>query len=107
MGLYRHMTLERLELVYVRLGSGKVYLVPRALLENLVQALPVSAPQPIIAASQSGGQLAPSGLPSQIDEDHGSAILKPYESRRPPLDPYPTRQLASSVAGSGSRRNDT
>ena len=59
------MSLDRLELVSVRLGSGKVYLVPRALLENLVQALPVSAPQLIVSASTTGGPLDPSGLPSE------------------------------------------
>lgn len=59
------MSLDRLELLEVRLGSGKVYLVPRALLENLVQALPVSAPQLIVSASPSGGPLDPSGLPSE------------------------------------------
>ena len=59
------MSLDRLELLEVRLGSGKVYLVPRALLENLVQALPVSAPQLIVSASTSGGPLDPSGLPSE------------------------------------------
>ena len=58
------MSLDRLELLEVRLGSGKVYLVPRALLENLVQALPVSAPQLIVSASTIGGPLDPSGLPS-------------------------------------------
>ena len=59
------MSLDRLELLEVRLGSGKVYLVPRALLENLVQALPVSAPQLIVSASTTGGPLDPSGLPSE------------------------------------------
>jgi len=68
------MILDWLELVSVRLGRGKVYLVPRALLENLVQALPVSAPQLIISASPSGSPLDPSGLPSQIDEDQGSVV---------------------------------
>ncbi len=32
------MSLDRLELLEVRLASGKVYLVPRALLEGLVRA---------------------------------------------------------------------
>ena len=59
------MSLDRLELLEVRLGRGKVYLVPRALLENLVQALPVSAPQLIVSAGPSGGPLGPSGLPSE------------------------------------------
>ena len=59
------MSLDRLELLEVRLGSGKVYLVPRALLENLVNALPVSAPQLIVSASTTGGPLDTSGLPSE------------------------------------------
>ena len=65
------MSLDRLELLEVRLGNGKVYLVPRALLENLVQALPVSAPQLIVSASTSGGPLDPSGLPSEARESRG------------------------------------
>jgi hypothetical protein len=65
------MSLDRLELLEVRLGSGKVYLVPRALLENLVNALPVSAPQLIVSASTSGGPLDPSGLPSEAEIDEG------------------------------------
>ena len=65
------MSLDRLELLEVRLGSGKVYLVPRALLENLVNALPVSAPQLIVSASPSGGPLDPSGLPSEAGENRG------------------------------------
>jgi hypothetical protein len=36
----RQKKTDRLELVSVRLGSGKVYLVPRALLEGLVRAYP-------------------------------------------------------------------
>jgi len=36
----RQKKTDRLELVSVRLGSGKVYLVPRALLEALVRAYP-------------------------------------------------------------------
>ena len=51
------MSLDRLELLAVWLGSGRVYLVPRALLENLMQSLPVSAPQLIVSASTSGGPL--------------------------------------------------
>jgi hypothetical protein len=65
MAQVRHEESDRLELLEVRLGSGKVYLVPRALLENLVQALPVSAPQLIVSASTTGGPLDPSGLPSE------------------------------------------
>ena len=57
------MSLDQLELVSVRLGRGKVYLVPRALLGNLVNALPVSASQLIFSASTTGGPLDPSGLP--------------------------------------------
>jgi hypothetical protein len=37
------MSLDRLELLEVRLGSGKVYLVPRALLEGLVMAYPLES----------------------------------------------------------------
>jgi len=68
MAQVRHEELDRLELLEVRLGSGKVYLVPRALLENLVNALPVSAPQLIVSASTTGGPLDPSGLPSEVGE---------------------------------------
>ena len=63
--IFRPLSLDRLELVSVQLGSGKVYLLPRAILENLVNALPVSAPQLIVSASTSGGPLDPSGLPSE------------------------------------------
>ena len=66
---------DRLELVSVRLGSGKVYLVPRALLENLVNALPVSAPQLIVSASTTGGPLDPSGLPSEAGRTGGGGSL--------------------------------
>ena len=68
------MSLDRLELLEVRLGSGKAYLVPRALLENLVNALPVSAPQLIVSASHTGGPLDPSGLPSEATESRGGAM---------------------------------
>ncbi len=37
------MSLDRLELLEVRLGSGKVYLVPRALLEGIVRAYPIES----------------------------------------------------------------
>ena len=60
----RHEVSDRLELVSVRLGSGKVYLLPRTVLKNLVNALPVSAPQLIVSAGTSEGPLDPSGLPS-------------------------------------------
>ncbi len=66
---------DRLELVSVRLGSGKVYLVPRALLENLVNALPVSAPQLIVSASTTGGPLDPSGLPSEAGGEPGEGVV--------------------------------
>ena len=59
------MSLDRLELLEVRLGSGKVY---------LVQALPVSAPQLIVSASPSGGPLDPSGLPSEAGEGAGEGL---------------------------------
>jgi hypothetical protein len=75
MAQVRHEESDRLELVSVRLGSGKVYLVPRALLENLVNALPVSAPQLIVSASTSGGPLDPSGLPSEAGENRGRGSL--------------------------------
>jgi hypothetical protein len=39
----RQKKTDRLELVSVRLGSGKVYLVPRALLEGLVRAYPLES----------------------------------------------------------------
>jgi hypothetical protein len=65
MAQVRHEESDRPELVSVRLGSGNVYLVPRALLDNLVNALPVSAPQLIVSAGTTGGPLDPSGLPSE------------------------------------------
>ena len=68
------MSLDRLELLEVRLGSGKVYLVPRALLENLVHALPVSAPQLIVSATTTGGPLDPSGLPSEAGKSRGGVM---------------------------------
>jgi hypothetical protein len=74
------MSLARLDLLEVRLGSGKVYLVPRALLENLVHALPVSAPQLIVSASTTGGPLDPSGLPSEASESRGRGdVCQPLE----------------------------
>ena len=59
MGLYRLISFDRLELLEVWLGSGKVYLAPGALLENLVQALPVSAVQLIVSETPRGGPLDP------------------------------------------------
>jgi len=69
------MSFDRLELVSVQLGSGKVYLLPRAILENLVNALPVSAPQLIVSASTTGGPLDPSGLPSEATESRGGGCM--------------------------------
>jgi hypothetical protein len=43
MAQVRHEESDRLELVSVRLGSGKVYLVPRAVLEGLVRAYPLKS----------------------------------------------------------------
>ncbi len=40
MSRVRYEEAAQLDLVSVRLGSGKVYLVPRALLEGLVRAYP-------------------------------------------------------------------
>lgn len=57
------MQSERHELLAVRLGSGRVYLIPRAVLENLVHAYPVQALHLIESASTTRGQLDPSGLP--------------------------------------------
>jgi hypothetical protein len=37
------MSIDRLELLEVRLGSGKLYLVPRVLLEGLVRAYPLES----------------------------------------------------------------
>ena len=58
------MALERLELLAVRLGSGRVYLVPRAVLEKLVHAYPEEALQLVVSASTTRTPLDPSGLPS-------------------------------------------
>jgi len=68
------MSLDRFELLEVRLGSGKVYRVPCALLENLVQAMPVSATRLIVSATATDGPLDPSDLPCRIDEDKGSFV---------------------------------
>jgi len=100
------MSFDRLQLLEVRLGSGRVYLVPRAVLLNLIQALPVSAPQLIISASQSGGPLAPSGLPSQIDEDRGSTVLKPYEPRHPGKANVTRRDRGGREARQGAAERD-
>jgi len=42
-----------------------VYLIPRAVLENLVHAFPVEACQLIESARTTRGRLDPSGLPSE------------------------------------------
>ena len=47
------MSLDRLELLEVRLGSGKVYLVPRALLEGLVRAYPLES---LALIQEAGGE---------------------------------------------------
>jgi len=57
------MQSDRHELLAVRLGSGRVYLVPRAVLENLVHAYPEEALQLIVSASTTRGPLDPLGLP--------------------------------------------
>ena len=59
----RPLDSDRLELLAVRLESGRVYLIPRAILENLVHAFPERAVQLIVSASPTGGPLDPSGLP--------------------------------------------
>jgi len=63
------MQSDRHELLAVRLGSGRVYLIPRAVLENLVHACPVEALQLVVSASTTRGPLDPSGLPSEAGED--------------------------------------
>ncbi len=62
------MESDRHELLAVRLGSGRVYLVPRAVLEDFVRSCPVEASLLIVSASPSGGPLEPSGLPSEATE---------------------------------------
>jgi hypothetical protein len=57
------MALERHGLHAVRLGSGRVYLLPRADLESLVDAYPVEASQFMVSASPTRGPLDPSVLP--------------------------------------------
>ena len=53
----------RLELLAVPLKSERVYLIPRAILEDLVHAFPERAVQLIVSASPTGDPLDPSGLP--------------------------------------------
>jgi hypothetical protein len=57
------MLLDQLELLEVRLRSGRVYLVPRALLERFVRTCPPSALLLIQEAEVPGAPLDPSGLP--------------------------------------------
>ncbi len=54
---------DQLELLAVRLESGRVYLIPWAILEALVHAFPERAVQLIVSASPTGDPLDPSGLP--------------------------------------------
>ncbi len=54
---------DQLELLAVRLESGRVYLIHRAILEDLVHAFPERAVQLIVSASPTGDPLDPSGLP--------------------------------------------
>ncbi len=61
----RPLDSDRLELLAVQLESGRVYLIPRAILKNLVHAFPERAVQLIVSASPTGGPLDPSGLPSE------------------------------------------
>ena len=68
------MQSERHELLEVRLGSGRVYLIPRAVLEILVHAYPVEACQLIVSASTTRGPLDPSGLPSEAGQGGGEVI---------------------------------
>ena len=56
---------DRLELLAVRLEGGRVYLIPRAILEDLVHAFPERAVQLIVSASPTGDPLDPSGLPRE------------------------------------------
>ena len=60
------MSLDRLELLEVRLGSGKVYLVPRALLEGLVRAYPLES----LALIQEAGSKEIYSLPLGKDVGH-------------------------------------
>jgi hypothetical protein len=69
------MALERHELLAVRLGSGRVYLVPRFVLEDFVHACPVEASLLIVSASPTGGPLEPSGLPSEATESRLKGLM--------------------------------
>ena len=59
----RPLDSDRLELLAVQLESGRVYLIPRVILENLVYAFAERAVQLIVSASPTGDPLDPSGLP--------------------------------------------
>lgn len=56
------------ELLSVRLGSGRSYLIPRALLVRFVLSAPDAALNLIQGAEVPGGSLDPSGLPSELTE---------------------------------------
>ncbi len=58
----RPLDSDRLELLAFQLGGGWVYLIPRAILEDLVHAFPERAVQLIVSASPTGDPLDPSGL---------------------------------------------
>jgi hypothetical protein len=62
----RPLDSDRLELLAVRLESRRVYLIPRAILEDLVHAFPERAVQLIVSASPTGDPLDPSGLPQEV-----------------------------------------
>jgi hypothetical protein len=59
----RPLDSDRLELLAVQLESGRVYLIPRTVLENLVRAFPECAVQLIVSASPAGGPLDPLACP--------------------------------------------
>jgi hypothetical protein len=61
MAQVRHEESDRIELLEVRLGSGKVYLVPRALLEGLVRACPFESLALIQEAGVERNLLPPCG----------------------------------------------
>lgn len=69
------MQSDRHELLAVRRGSGRVYLIPRAVLEKLVRAFPVEAPGVIVSASTTGGPLDPSGLPQEAGLVEGARLV--------------------------------
>ena len=61
----RPLDSDRLELLAVQLESGRLYLIPRAILENLLHAFPERAAQLIVSVSPTGGPLDPPGLPQE------------------------------------------